>query len=197
MKINKKEIIDEIISLEPELDNDRKKLENILEDIINIKPNVNISSVFKEELKDELLLKIKGNSEVYKNYKYNYLKFFTSFIFWWITAFSLIWIFWINLNLLNIDKNWNIEELSVQQVNIDSEPEVIETMPMWARMWLMKMSTESILEEDMLMEEANIMMEEVLVDNNDLFTELKMYLENLGLDNKIIEKILNIVKKYK
>jgi hypothetical protein len=81
MKINKKEIIDEIISLEPELDNDRKKLENILEDIINIKPNVNISSVFKEELKDELLLKIKGNSEVYKNYKYNYLKFFTSFIF--------------------------------------------------------------------------------------------------------------------
>jgi hypothetical protein len=61
----------------------------------------------------------------------------------------------------------------------------------------MKMSTESILEEDMLMEEANIMMEEVLVDNNDLFTELKMYLENLGLDNKIIEKILNIVKKYK
>jgi len=54
MKINKNEIIDEIILLEPELVNDRKKLENILKDIINIKPNIEISLEFKNELKEKL-----------------------------------------------------------------------------------------------------------------------------------------------
>ncbi|MFK7780577.1 MAG: hypothetical protein QM490_05595 [Candidatus Gracilibacteria bacterium] len=187
MKINKKEIIDEIISLEPELNADRVKLENILEDIINMKPDINISSKFKEQLKEKLLLELKGKSKIYVNSKNNTLKLLISFLFGGITVYSMIGIFGINLGLFNIDETENIELVGIEQIQ---EPVAQRAMPTGFEIGIMEISTESV-------EEVSVMTEEALVENTDLFTELRTYLENLGLDNKIIEEILNIIRKYK
>jgi len=188
MKINKNEIIDEIILLEPELVNDRKKLENILKDIINIKPNIEISLEFKNELKEKLLNRIKLNSYVYKNNKYNYLKFFISFIFWWITTFSLLWILWINLDFLNSNNRINTQELWIVQMWKTSEIQMQRSiMPMSS-----EISTTMTTDIESISDTVKS-----LPENTSLNTELRNYLEKLSLDDKIIEEILNIVKKYK
>jgi hypothetical protein len=80
MELNRKEIIDDILSIEPELKKNRKKLENILEDFILAKPNIEISNEFKKELRHNLLTKMNYNSNIYKNNRFNSLKYFISFI---------------------------------------------------------------------------------------------------------------------
>lgn len=189
MKINKKEIIDEIILLEPKLANDRKKLENILEDIINIKPNIKISKEFKNELKEKLLTRIKGNSEIYKSNKFNYLKLFISFLFWGITAFSLVWILWINLDFLSLDKSKNIESVWIMQFQEFPESKMRGIMPMWAEISTMSINVESV-------DDASIVMDEEFVNNYDLITEIRNYLDSLNLDPLVIQKIIDIIKKY-
>jgi hypothetical protein len=177
MEINKDEIIDEIISIEPKFKDDRDKLENMLDDIILSKPNVEISSAFKNELKERLLTSIKVKTYNSKKFKINYFKNIASFILWWVATFSMIWFLWINLNF---DEVWDTLEtdLVIEEIAVD---EPIKT----------KMASPSLM----------MMESEPLIDDNNwsidlMYEEIEKYLIEIGLNPEQIEKIINIIKKY-
>jgi len=187
MNINKKEIIDEIISLEPELNNKREKLENILDDIVNIKPDIKVSSEFKNELKNKLLQRINSKSSIDLNNKTNYWKLFTSFVLWWVTVYSLIWIIWFNLNFEKIDE---IESVKVQESKADIN--MLRTKASPPRPTPMRMEVESTMSVE------NVIMDSSVdsIGINSLYVELENYLKQVGISKEIIKEILEIVKKY-
>ena len=194
MELNRKEIIDDILSIEPELKKNRKKLENILEDFILAKPNIEISNEFKKELRHNLLTKMNYNSNIYKNNRFNSLKYFISFILWWVATFSIMWLVWINLDFTDFWNTNNIEILSIQESSYNGDLSRSRAMPENTEVWLMKMDAEPMME---IQEESMIMKTEVFIENNDLFLELETYLKTLSLSKAIIEEILNIIRKYK
>lgn len=199
MKINKKEIIDEIISLEPKLNVDRVRLENILENIINMKPDINISPEFKKQLKEQLLLELNAKSKIDEHNKYNVLKLFISFVLWWVTVYSMIWIFWINLSLFNLEETGNITPVWIEQFQEKDESMIKRSVPVIPEASLMKVNIDEdiAVSSDPVMEEFWIMQTEVSIEENELFNELRTYLESIGLSDEIIEEILNIIRKYK
>lgn len=100
---NKQKIIEEILSLEPELKSKEKELTSLIEKIIETKPNIKISESFRINLKNQLLNK--GQVNVFNKKKINFVQIFMSFLVWWVTAFSIAWIVWINFDSFeNIDK---------------------------------------------------------------------------------------------
>jgi len=181
MKTNKEEIIDELMLLEPELKNDRKKIETLFDSIIDLKPNVNISSKFKKELKEKLLYKIEKKWNLYMKSKYNSLKIIFSFIFWWITTFSLIGLFWINLDLLNINNDKNTDLIWIEIFEWNNWMMLKNTRAAPMAMWIMN------IEEDVDLNDSN----------KELVIELKKYLVKLWLSEVVISQILEIIKKYK
>ena len=196
MEINKKEIIDEIISLEPEFEDKREKLEKILNDIIDIKPSVKISADFKENLKSELLQKAHSNSNIFSNNKSNLLRFITTFLLWWATAFMVVWIFWINLNFVgvwevennqNINSMKNVESVSIQDDTIKDERIISKkrTVINEPKMWMMKMNIDSTSEDNSISDwvESDNLIEEKFVKNNNEIEELMM--DNMAMGKSI------------
>ena len=182
MTIDKKEIIDEIISIEPGLENDREKMEEILEDFILIKPNIEISSNFKENLKNKLLLKIKNDWIIYKKDKYNSLKNIISFILWWILTYSMVWMLWMNLGLFNF--SW-IEDNNIIKLN---EKDITQTI--WNTSWINNDSETNILVWSDKIESS------VVVSNNDSETNISVWNDkiesNVVVSNNIWEPSANI-----
>ena len=202
MEIYKKEIIDEILLLEPSLSKDRKKLENLLDHIIKIKPNVNISTEFKDSLKEKLLQELNLRTDLYKVKKFNNLKIFLSFILWWVTTFSLVWILWINLNFIKLDKVIDDIPVWIEQIQVNEGIGLQRTKSKNVEIWLMKMDADTSIDgsvemEDSMIMEVNMAMDaEIFTEKTDLFIELEAYLETLGLNTEVINKILDIIRKY-
>ena len=62
-------------------------------------------------------------------------------------------------------------------------------MPMWAEISTMSINMESV-------DEASIVMDEEFINNYDLLIEMRNYLDSLNLDPLVIQKIIDIIKKY-
>ena len=179
--MNKSEIIKEIISLEPELESKKEEIEKLYDEFISLKPDFEISGEFKSELKKSLLETIK-EKDTKKWFKFSYLNSIISFVIWWVASFSIIWILWVDTWVLNIWKD---------ETHIEVESQEITPMMMKSRsvvpepeMWIMMMDS---VPEAMTISEGT----------GDTYVELRAYLEEIGLNNDQINKIIEIIQKIK
>lgn len=140
MKINKKEIIEELLFIEPGLKKNKKKLEKILDDFISAKPDIKISESFKQELKNNLLNELqKDKKNFYVKNSFINIKNTFSFILWWAIMYSVLWLMWFNFT--NIDKINEINNMELGQVSDNgAQPNNTRMMDspkvMMANIWL-------------------------------------------------------------
>jgi len=203
---NKQQLIDEILSLEPELKSKEKELTKMLETIIKTKPNVKISESFRNDLRSQLLYS-RANS-IFKEKKVSYVQIISWFLVWWVTAFSIAWIIWVNFELFK-----------------DSEPKATSYMrwvPTNEEIWFkramnleatsMMMADDSEVMEDESFEMAESMIPEAIMEEEimsissfesfdentevNLESELLQFLKDNNLDIKHLETLLNIISKY-
>ena len=134
--------------------------------------------------------------------KFNNLKIFLSFILWWVTTFSLVWILWINLNFIKLDKVIDDIPVWIEQIQVNEGIGLQRTKSRNVEIWLMKMDADTSIDgsvemEDSMIMEVNMAMDaEIFTEKTDLFIELEAYLETLGLNTEVINKILDIIRKY-
>ena len=134
--------------------------------------------------------------------KFNNLKIFLSFILWWVTTFSLVWILWINLNFIKLDKVIDDIPVWIEQIQVNEGIGLQRTKSKNVEIWLMKMDADTSIDgsvemEDSMIMEVNMAMDaEIFTEKTDLFIELEAYLETLGLNTEVINKILDIIRKY-
>ena len=130
------------------------------------------------------------------------MKIFLSFILWWVTTFSLVWILWINLNFIKLDKVIDDIPVWIEQIQVNEGIGLQRTKSKNVEIWLMKMDADTSIDgsvemEDSMIMEVNMAMDaEIFTEKTDLFIELEAYLETLGLNTEVINKILDIIRKY-
>jgi len=185
----KQQIIDEILSLEPELKTKEKDLQKLIDIIIKNKPNVKISNNFRNELKTRLL-KFDSNTK-FTYSKINYFQIITWFFVWWVTAFSVAWIIWINFDTI-----WELEKWLKEPMMMSIEEDFTETEHMWKskEMSLKSRSSNIIMENDAYISEGSI--SDSLIENKILELELKIFFEKNGIDFKYLDDILDIINTY-
>ncbi len=173
---NKQQLIDEIISLEPELKNKEKELENIIETIIKTKPNFEISETFRKNLRMQLL----GSNEIKASSftKTNYMQIISWFLAWAVATFWIVSIMWIT--------NTPLEETQIEFKGMTTDVEEAENF--------IESEAMELFEEQMMPEPMIWRISKEKVQDISLEEKLKNYFEENKLDMKYLKNISEIMK---